>query len=99
MDESTDMVTISAQKLHALEMAAAKLKEIEDNKKCQLNKLKEYEKQHPEIVAKRALRAYHKNKDVINEKRRAAYKAKKEAETARETGQTGPEISPGSRFE
>jgi hypothetical protein len=67
MGEPTDVVTISAERLKELEALAAKAKTVE--KYYNSNK-------------SRVLDHYHKNRDAINEKRRAAYKAKKEAEAA-----------------
>lgn len=61
------MVLVSAERLRALEALEAKAKTV--NKYYDSNKT-------------RVLEHYHKNKDDINEKRRAAYKAKKEAEAA-----------------
>lgn len=64
-----ETVSISVERLRELEAAEAKLK-----------KIKNYKKEHPEEHKKSSLESYYRNKEVINEKRRAAYKAKKEAE-------------------
>ena len=76
-----EVVTISAEKLRELEAAQAKLKEQEEKKNENLKKLKNY-KRNPETNRKTSLETYYRNKEAINDRRRAAYKAKKEAEAA-----------------
>jgi RPA family protein len=69
MEDSSGAVVISLQRLRELEAAEFKL-----------NRIKNYKKEHPEEHKKSSLDSYYRYKEVINEKRRAAYKAKKEAE-------------------
>jgi len=66
---------ISIERLKELEALEAKRKET-------FKKFRERDKENPQEHSKRVLKHYYKHKDAINEKRRAAYKAKKEAEAA-----------------
>ena len=77
---SQNVVTISAERLKELEALEVKYM-------GRLKKLNEDQKLNPEKYAKQKLEKYHKNKEVINERRRAAYKAKKEAEAAEKAAQ------------
>lgn len=75
MDVSGETVVIPLKRLKELEA-------LEEYNKKRLEQVRKYNKEHPEEHRKTSLQTYHKNKEAINEKRRAAYKAKKEAEAA-----------------
>jgi len=75
MQSSEELVTIPLSRLKELE--ALEAKKIE-----KLNKLRKYQLENTKEYNQKVLDRYHKNKEAINEKRRAAYKAKKEAEEA-----------------
>ena len=86
---STDVsgcVLVPLERLRALEALEASLSTrietgvIEAGKK-RLADLNAKKKANPSETAKVALTKYHKNKDEINQRRREAYKAKKEAES------------------
>ena len=89
MSSSEQGVFISLDRLRALETVEAK--RIES-----LKKLRERDIQNPEQHSKRVLKHYYKNKEAINEKRRAAYKAKKEAEAAAKANAGSSQDSPAS---
>jgi hypothetical protein len=82
------MVTISLERLRALEALEASLPELTanaiakakaDRDKERLAELHEKQKTNPEPNRVRVLANYHKNKEEVNAKRREAYKLKKEA--------------------
>jgi hypothetical protein len=81
----TEMVTISLERLKALEALEADLPNIIENAKKEYSKerlkiLSERHKANPEAHRQHVIEKYHKNKEEINAKRRERYKAKKEAE-------------------
>ena len=80
IEPAEGMVLVSAERLRALEALEAKQRDT-------LLKLREKDKENPQEHSKRVLKHYHKNKDAINEKRREAYRLKKEAEAAAKSGQ------------
>ncbi len=72
---SEGTVTISLERFKKLEAYEAR-----DRQK--LERLRKYQMENPKEHSQKVLNNYYKNKESINEKRRAAYKAKKEAEAA-----------------
>ncbi len=90
MDTSTNCVIISAARLAELEALEASIpalleKTRKDYDAERLSLLRERQKNDPARHNKHVLEHYHKNKEVINARRRAAYKAKKEAAAATAT--------------
>jgi hypothetical protein len=72
---SEGFIMVPIERFKALEALEAKQKQS-------LERLHQKEKENPKEHIQKVLERYYKNRDVINEKRRAAYKAKKEAEAA-----------------
>ena len=83
----TEMVTIPAERLKALEALEADLPNIIANAKKEYSKerlqaLSDKHKANPEAHRKHVLEKYHKNKEEINAKRRERYKERKAAAAA-----------------
>jgi len=74
-----EMVTISAERLAKLEALEAKKKAREA---ITLQSARAFDKAHPDRPVARAKASYYKNRDAINERRRAEYRKKKEAGAA-----------------
>jgi transketolase len=71
-------VIVSAERLAELEKLE---RETMDKKKQSIEKLKQYEKENPELHRKRSSAYYANHKEEILAKKREKYKAKKEAAT------------------
>lgn len=83
----TEMVTIPAERLKALEALEANLPNIIANAKKEYDKerlemLSAMHKANPEAHRKKMLDKYYKNKEEINAKRRERYKERKAAAEA-----------------
>jgi hypothetical protein len=82
--DATDMVLVPAARLKELEEIESHLPELIEKARVEggmdrLKMLHEKRKADPAADSKKALERYYKNRDDICAKRRAAYKAKKEA--------------------
>ena len=70
-------VLVPLERLRALESLETKVTEQRNQR---LASLREKEKANPEPHKKKVLENYHKNKEAVNNRRREAYKLKKEAD-------------------
>ena len=81
------MILVSKEEFERLRSIEAGLPELleatrEEERKNALTRLHLRDKENPELAKKRYKKHYNLNKDVINEKRREAYRLKKEAKLA-----------------
>lgn len=98
MDTSTNSVIISTTRLAELEALEASIPFLLEKARHEydterLTMLRERQKKNPERHNKHVLETYHKNKEVINARRRAAYKAKKDAAAAASVAPAGDVLS------
>ena len=82
----TETVTISVERLKELEAAAAALPILKEKLKkanhCDIEKLNNYNKAHPEKAAERSKRSKERNREAYLARRRELYRLKKEAAAA-----------------
>jgi len=81
----SETVTISVARLQELEAAAAAVSTLKERLKkanhCDIDKLKAYDKAHPEKAAERSKRYKERNREAYNARRRELRRLKKEAAT------------------
>ena len=88
MEQTDEMVLVSAARLRELEETVTQLKE-KLNKRNHNNteRLKEYRRTHPEVNAEGVKRWKEKNREAYNARRRELYRQKKEAAAAGTPGE------------
>ena len=81
-DVSGAFIWVAAERLRALEALEAEMPiriaaAIADAAKKRLDALNSKKRENPKATADKSLKKYHENKEVINARRREAYKNKK----------------------